>query len=294
MNPLVFLRRLFERQQQMDERQQRMHEALGRIERRQLLQSAPDGMHANEFQVYSQWGEDGIIQWLLGQIEVPRNVFVEFGVQDYEESSTRFLLVNNHWSGLILDGSAASIERVRRSPIYWRHNLKALQAFVTRENINELLTGQGLGGDIGLLSVDIDGNDYWVWQAITCVSPAIVVVEYNARFGIDRCVTIPYNPSFERTRAHHSGIYYGASLPALYALGRTRGYSLVGCNSAGNNAFFVRDDLRPPSLPALTVSQGFVASAFRETRDEQGMLMFLSADEERELLADLPLIEVEG
>ena len=294
MNPLAFLRRLLERQQQMDERQQRIHEALGRIERRQLVQSAPDGMHANEFQVYSQWGEDGILQWLLGQIEVPRSLFVEFGVQDYEESNTRFLLVNNHWSGLVLDGSTASIERVRRSPIYWRHNLKALQAFVTRENIDELLTGQGLSGDIGLLSVDIDGNDYWVWQAITCVSPAIVVVEYNARFGADRCVTIPYDPAFERTRAHHSGIYYGASLPALCALGRTKGYSLVGCNSAGNNAFFVRNDLRPPSLPALTVSQGFVASAFREARDEQGMLMFLSADEERELLAGLPLVEVEG
>jgi hypothetical protein len=276
----------------IEARLSRMQEAIGRIEGRQLRAMAPVSLQDYEFQVYSQWGEDGILQRLVETVPVGRKVFVEFGVENYTEANTRFLLVNGNWAGLVMDGSDANVARIVSDPLYWRHNLKAVRAFVTRENINALLTQNGLEGEIGLLSIDIDGNDYWVWKAIEAVRPAIVVAEYNWRFGAERRVTVPYDPAFVRGRAHHSMVYYGASLAALEALGARKGFDLVGCNSAGNNAFFVRRDLRPAALPAVSAREAYVAGSFREARLPSGELAHLPPAEEVALLADLPLVEV--
>ncbi|NJL53238.1 MAG: hypothetical protein HC930_15550 [Hydrococcus sp. SU_1_0] len=172
----------------------KMQEALGRIESRQI-QSLSDkltdklfsrSIQNNEFQVFSQWGEDGIIQALISEIEIERKIFVEFGVQDYTEANTRFLLVNNNWSGLVMDSSPEYIQYIKQDRIYWRYNLKAECAFIDKDNINELLINNGITGDIGLLSIDVDGNDYWIWEAIHCISPRIVISEYNGLFGNHR------------------------------------------------------------------------------------------------------------
>jgi hypothetical protein len=269
-----------------------IQEALGRVEARQLSGTPILSLSQAEFRVFSQWGEDGIIQRLVQVIPIDRRIFVEFGVQDYQESNTRFLLMHDNWAGMVIDGDQVNIDRIRQDEIFWRYNLKAECAFVKRDNINDLLKNNGVVGDIGLLSIDIDGNDYWVWEAIEAVKPRIAVVEYNSRFGPHRAVTVPYDASFTRARAHYSMIYYGASLPALVSLGARKGYDFVGANSAGNNAFFVRRDLRPSSLPARTATEGFVASQFRESRGENGQLMFLTEDEEQRILKDLPLVEV--
>jgi hypothetical protein len=272
-----------------------VREAIGRVEARlDRAEAAQQRLSDHEFKVYSQWGEDGIIQHLLNVVPVVRPVFVEFGVENYAEANTRFLLLNNNWSGLIIDGSEANMASVRNEPLYWRHTLKAVCGFVTRENINHLLRDNALSGEIGLLSIDIDGNDYWVWESIDVVNPAIVVIEYNARFGPERAVTTPYDPAFVRQRAHHSCIYYGASLAALVGLGRRKGYAFVGSNSAANNAFFVRRDLLPASLPARTSAEEWRPCMFREARDENGALRFLTPEEERAVLAPLKLVEVEA
>ena len=269
-----------------------VQEALGRIESRQVRGLDSAALADREFRVFSQWGEDGIIQHLIREVPVAQRVFVEFGVENYTEANTRFLLTHNNWSGLIFDGSEDHIRSVKKEALCWRHNLKAVAAFVTRENINTLLRENGLSGEIGLLSVDVDGNDYWVWEAIDAVQPAIVVIEYNARFGPERAVTVPYDAAFVRQKAHYSMIYYGASLAALVALGRRKGYAFVGANTAGNNAFFVRRELKPDSLPELTAAGGFVACQFREARDQEGKLLFLSPAEEVARLAALPVVEV--
>lgn len=269
-----------------------MREALGRIEARQCAEKGASSFTAHEFQVYSQWGEDGLIQRLIREVKIARKIFVEFGVETYTEANTRFLLVNDNWSGLVLDGGESNIRTIRRSDVYWRHNLKAVQAFITRENINELLRDNGVTGEIGLLSVDIDGNDYWVWEAIDAVAPALVIVEYNSRFGAERAVTVPYDPKFVRQEAHSSCAYYGASLAALVALGRRKGYAFVGSNTAGNNAFFVRRDLLPATLREVSVAEGYVALQFREARDAQGKLAFMSPEQEAKLVNALPLVEV--
>lgn len=267
-----------------------LRQAVGRIEGRQT--QAASSLGEAEFQVYSQWGEDGILQYLVKNVAVPVRIFVEFGVESYVEANTRWLLVNDNWSGLVIDGDPANIEAVRRDPVYWRHHLKAAAAFITAENINELLEANGLQGEIGLLSIDVDGVDYWIWKNITVIRPAIVVAEYNSLFGADRAVTVPYDPGFQRKKAHHSMSYYGASLAALVSLGQEKGYAFVGSNSAGSNAFFVRTDLMRAPLRELTVAEGYVQRRFREARDAAGRQIFPSFNEEAALIAELPLVEV--
>jgi hypothetical protein len=276
----------------IEERCAKMQEALGRIERRQIRDLTAADMHEAEFRVFSQWGEDGILQHLLRHVHISRNIFVEFGVENYTESNTRFLVMNNNWAGLVIDGNSNNIDFIKNDDIYWRHNLKAEHAFITRENINELIRRNGISGEIGLLSIDIDGNDYWVWEAIDVVLPSVVVIEYNSRFGPKRAVTVPYDAGFVQLAAHHSGLYFGASLAALCLLGKRKGYSLVGCNTAGNNAFFVRTELKPSALPELTAAESFVAAQFRQARNAHGALVFLSAEEETAAFRDLPVIEV--
>jgi hypothetical protein len=278
---------------QLQTRLSRVQEALGRVEARQLRLQDEERLQGNEFRVFSQWGEDGIIQFLIARLNIRNRIFVEFGVENYLESNTRFLLIYNGWSGLVMDGNEENIRYIRDDPIYWQYNLKAAHAFVTAENINSLLDKNGMRGEIGLLSIDIDGNDYWVWKALQIVQPALVVIEYNFRFGKDRAVTIPYTKHFIRQEAHFSGVYYGASLKALYLLALKKGYAFVGCNSAGNNAFFVRRDLKPEEIPEVTVEEGYVAGQFRESRDQRGELAYLSPEEEKEILASLPLVDVE-
>jgi hypothetical protein len=271
----------------------KIQETLGRIESRQLQSLDKLELQDNEFQVFSQWGEDGIIQMLLRHIEIPNKIFIEFGVENYTESNTRFLLINDNWAGLVIDGSPENISYIKQDSIYWQRNLKAVQAFIDQDNINKIIAENGIKGEIGILSIDIDGNDYWVWQAIDVVAPAIVIIEYNSRFGKDKAVTIPYNPSFVRSEAHYSMLYAGASLKALYNLGKAKGYSFVGCNSVGNNAFFVRQDLKPTAIKELTVAEGYIASQFRESRDEKGNLSYLSWDEGNKILSSLPLVDLE-
>ena len=270
----------------------KVQEALGRIERRQLQALDNKYLSANEFKVFSQWGEDGIIQFLLDHIKVERKLFVEFGVQNYTESSTRFLLVNNNWTGLVIDASEENVNYIKNDSIYWQYNIKAVCAFIAKDNINEIIFKNGIKGEIGILSIDIDGNDYWIWSEINIINPAIVIVEYNFRFGKHKSVTVPYNDNFIRNYAHYSTIYYGASLKALYLLAQQKGYVFVGCNSAGNNAFFVRKDLKPECIKELTVEEGYVAGKFRESRGENGELLYLSPQEEEELISSLPLVEI--
>jgi hypothetical protein len=245
----------------------------------------------HEYQVFSQWGEDGIIQFLIAQVNVRKKIFVEFGVENYREANTRFLLMKDNWTGLVFDADSDNIARVRSSMLCWRHGLRAVTATITRDNINSLITQQGISGEIGLLSIDIDGNDYWVWQAIDVVNPEIVVIEYNHRFGEKLAVTIPYNENFRRGEQHPK-IYFGASLRALVALGKSKGYAFVGCNSNGVNAFFVRRDRMPESLKELTVEEGFVAGTFSETSDERGLFLPPQPDEEHRLVTSLPLVDV--
>lgn len=264
--------------------------AVGRIETRQIRQRNSRTLGDWEFQVSSQGGEDGIIQMLIEETRPQSEIFVEFGVETYTESNTRFLLQNNNWSGLVIDGSESNIGTIKRDPIYWRYNLKAHCSFVTAENINELITAQGIEGEIGLLSIDVDGNDYWIWSAIHCVNPVIVVCEYNSLFGPQAKIAIPYDRNFDRGTAHFSHLYFGASIAALADLAEQKGYVLVGSNTTGNNAFFVRKD-KCGDLPRLEPQQAYVKSKFRESRSRQGALTFEGHEQALSSIKSLPVVE---
>ena len=294
------LRKTDRRLDALDRRVRDLQQAVGRVEGRQLDAAESAGtldaadLHAHEFKVASQWGEDGILRHLARRVPVGRKLFVEFGVENYEEANTRFLLTDQNWSGLVLDGDAGNVEQIRRSRAYWMHNLKAERAFVTAENIDDVLRANGVEGEVGLLSVDVDGMDYWIWRATSAVSPAIVAIEYNHRYGPHDAVVVPYDPAFDRRAAHHSLCYYGASLAALCKLGDAKGYGLVGCGSAGLNAFFVRRDslARSDGLREVPCAEGYVAGQFSEYHDADGRRVKVPPGREREAARAGPLERV--
>ena len=264
----------------------------GSILYKQNLQKNSKNIIDYEFKVFSQWGEDGIISFLINNLEIENKFFVEFGVEDYVESNTRFLLKKNNWSGLIIDSSIKNIDFIKKDQIYWRHDIKALCEYITKKNINKILMNNTYMRNIGLLSIDIDGNDYWIWNEITSINPSIVIIEYNSLLGKDKSLVVPYKEDFNRSKEHYSNIYYGASLSALTKLANIKNYALVGCNSAGNNAFFVKKKLLNEKVQEREVDEVFQLRKFRETRNIEKKLDFLNISQQEEILSKLPFEEV--
>ncbi len=204
----------------------------------------PNRLEHFGWQVCSQNEEDGIIAEIFRRIGTVGRDFVEFGCGDGTENNTR-LLLDQGWRGLWIEGSKSNVEtavRLLGKPIA-EGRLTIINEFITRENINRLITdgGYAVGKEVDLLVVDIDGNDAHVWQAINVIIPRVVCIEYNAHFGPTTPWTIEYDPDFQDI--YDGRHLYGASLKLLENLGRKKKYRLVGCNLIGVNAFFVRDDL---------------------------------------------------
>jgi hypothetical protein len=246
-----------------------------------------------EFKVFSQWGEDGIIQYLSRAIELRHKTFIEFGVESFMEANCRFLLMKDNWSGYVIDGSSSNIGKLKNSYFYWKYQIDAVNAFVTKDNINDLLAKSRFEEDLGILSIDIDGNDYFILDAINAVRPRILICEYNAIFGATRRISVPYDPNFLRTRKHYSNLYWGASLSAITFLANKKGYSLVGTNSSGCNAFFVRNDLLNEKVKVMTAEQAFLPSNIRQSRDKRGNLSYLAGGDRLKEIRGLAVVNVE-
>lgn len=199
----------------------------------------PKRLVRHGFKVYSQSDEDGIIQEIFKRIGTTSRIFIEFGVETGVECNSVKLLVEG-WSGLWIEAAPQYVAEIQNhfGPFLAQNKLHISQNLITAENINAVFEQAGISGDIDLLSIDIDYNDYWVWKALTTVKPRVVVIEYNATLRPPMSLVVPYDPA----RSWDGSNYFGASLEALVRLGREKGYRLVGCNYAGVNAFFVRDD----------------------------------------------------
>lgn len=246
-----------------------------------------------EFQVYSQFGEDGIIQWLIHNVEIAEKTFIEFGVENYMESNTRFLMMNNNWSGLVIDGDEENIDYLKRWEHFWKYDLQAVAEFITKDNINQIITDAGFSGDIGILSIDVDGNDYWILNAIHCVQPRILICEYNNIYGNEAMVSVPYDAAFFRTEKHYSNLYYGASIAAFRDWAEKNNYYYMGSNSAGHNAFFVRKDCIKRDMVPLNANV-FVQRKYRESSGKNGELTFLRRDEELKCIQGMKLVDLKA
>lgn len=248
-----------------------------------------------EFRVSSQWGQDGIIDWLIERAEIPpaKQAFIEFGVDNYRQSNTRFLLQNRNWRGFIMDGDTAVVKAVESDNLAWRYDLTARSAFITSANINDLISEAGFRGEIGLMSIDLDGNDYWVWEALHAVDPIICICEYNAVYGDVHPICTPYDKNFNRTIAHPSNLYFGASIAALCFLAAKKGYRFVGTNSAGNDAFFVRKDYANRFVDGSLQLIRSSPSRFRESRDGSGRKTYIGGLERLKQISTLPVVNVE-
>jgi len=240
----------------------------------------PERLTARRFRLSSQNQEDGLTLALLNEVGATDRRFVEIG-SGLSGGNSGFLARECGWSGLMVDGHADHMVQVgRRFP-----TAKAVAAWVTRENINELIASNGFGGEVDLFSLDLDGNDCWIWEAMSACSPRVVVLEYNSMFGPDRSVTIPYDPTFDRHRHHTT--YYGASLTALTRVSARKGYRLVAVEPAGVNAFFLRNDLAP-RIPACEPRRAFRLLEKYDVLMLQGEDVFRYAEREGLTLVDVP------
>ena len=198
------------------------------------------GLEAYGYKVYSQNDEDGIIHEIFRRIGTTNKTFVEFGVQDGLESNSHLLLFYD-WNGLWIVGSLDYYKKIKTKfrPVIEAGQLKVTNAFIDKDNINELIMDAGIQGEIDLLSVDIDGNDYYIWDTIDCINPRVVICEYNGKFPPD----LNWVQAYDKNHIWDESDWQGASLKAFELLGRKKGYTLVGTNIRGCNAFFVRNDL---------------------------------------------------
>jgi hypothetical protein len=198
--------------------------------------------------IYSQNDEDGILAEILRRIEMPPGAghFVECGAGGGLENNTHYLL-RQGYAGVWLEGATAHVEAIRRwfaSYIAGRQ-LAIYERFITAETVNDALRAVLPSGDLAVLSIDIDGNEYWVWDAVTCVTPSVVIIAYNGKWPPPLSQVQPYRPNY----VWDGTDCFGASLSALTKLGARKGYSLVACNITGTNSFFVRDDLVRDRFP---------------------------------------------
>ncbi len=246
-----------------------------------------------EFSIFSQFGEDGIIQFLVNSIEIEHKTFIEFGVEDFSESNCRFLMMKDNWRGFVIDGSERNISRLVKSYYYWKYDLQAICAFVDKDNIEDLLDQSGFNHDLGILSIDLDGVDFFILSSIARFKPRILICEFNPIFGPTRKVTVPYDKRFQRFKHHYSGLYWGASLSALNDVATSLGYELVGTNSTGHNAFFIRNDLIRPPFHRIDPEQAFDFPTYRDSRDTQGNLSFIDFSERQKLIQGLPVLNTE-
>jgi hypothetical protein len=264
----------------------------------ELLQTVkpPTALGESEFRVFSQFGEDGVIAWITSALGIRNGVFVEVGVEAYQECNTRYLAsrTRNPWSGAAIDGDTQHVSALRWLPGRWQLDVNPVQAFVTAENINEVVTESVQGRPVDLLSIDIDGVDYWIWKAYTASRPSVVVIEFNALFGPEARVTVPYQSNFKQADKV-SGVYYGASLAALAHLGYEKGYTFVGSTTTGVNAFFVRDDVAPLLGWQALPGEVWRDPRYASVRNSDGDLLAIRDREKKLLLAaELNLFDLDS
>lgn len=247
-----------------------------------------------EVKVFSQWGEDGILDFLCEKIGISKPNIIEIGAGNFMECNSRFIAEFRNANVIAVDGRDDLTTAVKASPLYWKSNIIPIVEWVTPDNINRIMDiGEEQFGKVDIFSIDLDGNDYWILRDVSLLNVAIVVLEYNPIFGASLKVTIPRNDEFDRYKSHFSGLYYGASLQAFIDLMLAKGFDFVGTNRVGNNAFFVHSrHVNRFDFDTKSNYTKYVDWRIRESRSPKGELTYLSGSERLKVINDLPLIDL--
>ena len=246
------------------------------------------------FSIYSQFGEDGILYFLCNRLDMRRPRILELGVGNFEECNSRFLAEHLQADVVVVDARTDLIKSVKALPLFWKNHLLPIEEWITPESIRALQeTAKEFMGGIDILSIDIDGNDYWVAKEIDFREIEIVVVEYNPFFGCRRAISVPRDDTFDRRTAHFTWDYYGASLLAYVHLLEGHNFTFVGTNRQGTNAFFVKN-IKVPLLGLSPVNsyEGFVNCPTRDARDLNARLSYKSFQQRIEDIRGLPVVDV--
>ncbi len=249
-----------------------------------------------QYKIFSQNGEDGIIDFLLERLNIKKPSFIEIGVGDYTESNTRFIFETRSLRGLIIDCIPNFKNQVNKNIKTWRGELNIEETFISTENILEILKNNNfISTDI--LSIDIDGIDYWILSKLPKNFSKIVILEYNPTFGDRLEVTIPNIKNFNRTRYHYSNLCFGMSLRAAIKLMDNKNYYFIGTNELKNNAFFISKDFPKseffPNLIIEDLSNSTDAS-FRESRDIKGNLNYLSGKKKLQEISECEVVKLDN
>lgn len=233
-----------------------------------------------EFKVFSQNGEDGIIDYLLYKLDITNPKFIEIGVENYEEANTRLLYEIHNSEGTIIDANFNK-KKLIEDLEFWKGRIQIIKKFITSKNINEIINKIENLNSIDLFSIDIDGIDYWIIDKIPDKISKIFIAEFNPVFGPDLEITVPDIDNFNRTKYHHSNLCWGASLKAIINLMKNKGYSFIGTNSFKNNAFFINQDFEEnlkivKENTNLNNLSNYTNHKYMESRDAKGNLNFLT------------------
>lgn len=246
------------------------------------LNKKPPPLKETGFRIYSQFEEDGILLFLFAVLGTRNKAFVDIGAGDgVVNSNCANLAINFGWHGLFIEKSLEWVQQGIRfygkHPDTFLYPPKFVCAQVTRENVNSLIQEAGLEGEVDLLSIDIDGNDYWIWEALDCIQPRVVIIETHVEFGA-KSIVVPYDPNYSYPGTHQD--YHGASPIAMAKLAKRKGYRLVGGIQYGFNTIYVQEGLQEDLIPEVTIE-----SILQHPRMKERKGVF-------EAIKDMPYLEV--
>ena len=248
----------------------------------------------SEVKIYSQFGEDGIIDYICEDLGLSKPSILEIGAGNFGECNSRWLVESRNSGAYLVDSRGDLPAGIRQSQLLWKSHLFFEQSWVTPENVQALFDRATNAMDrVDIFSLDLDGNDYWILKELNLKSTKVVIVEYNPLFGHNLGVSIPRDDTFVRSEGHHSWLYYGASLIAFIDLLETKGFSFIGTNRVGNNAFFVSRGISDSlHLLARNDLSKYTDWPIRDSRSAKGELNYLSGNHRVEEMQEMPLVQI--
>ena len=248
-----------------------------------------------EFKIYSQNGEDGILDYLIYSLKIERPKFIEIGIGDYSESNTRFIFERTSPKGMVVDCIDNLEKKIKKKVKVWRGDLKIINKKINTKNVLQLLDKDNMLNDLDLFSIDIDGIDYWILERLPKYFSKIVVLEYNPTFGFDLEVSVPNISNFDRTKYHYSNLCFGMSFRAAVNLMDKKGFYFVGSNFLNNNAFFVSKKYKKNVYfknLKIDNTKSNIQSNFRESRDRKNRLNYLSGKNKLKEILDCKIVNL--